>query len=85
MGSLAAKNVGSAITGLDYASAESDLQRALTQTDTDPVDAITSVYSIVESVCKCILAEMGRDYTSKQGIRFSDGCPQAPAPVVGTR
>lgn len=68
-GSVAAASFGSAITELDYASVEADLQRALDQADNDPEDAITSACSIVESVCKCILDDMEKEYPSKQDIR----------------
>lgn len=68
-GSIAAESFGNAITSLDYASVEADLQRALNQTDADPEDAITSACSIVESVCKCILDDMKKEYPSKQDIR----------------
>lgn len=68
-GSVAAQSFGSAITELDYASVEADLQRALDQAEADPEDAITSACSIVESVCKCILDEMGQKYPAKQDIR----------------
>ena len=68
-GSVAAASLGSAINKLDYNSVEADLQRALTQADADPEDSITSACSIVESVCKCLLDEMGREYPAKQDIR----------------
>ncbi len=67
--SVAAASFGTAITGLDFQSVEADLQRALSQADADPQDAITSACSTVESVCKCILDEMGREYPAKQDIR----------------
>ena len=68
-GSVAAESFGNAITDLDYASVEADLQRALDQADNDPEDAITSACSMVESVCKCILDDMEKEYPSKQDIR----------------
>lgn len=68
-GSIAAESFGSAISDLDYASVEADLQRALAQADNDPEDAITSACSTVESVCKCILDDMGKEYPAKQDIR----------------
>lgn len=68
-GSIAAESFGNVITSLDYASVEADLQRALAQADADPEDAITSACSIVESVCKCILDDMQKEYPSKQDIR----------------
>jgi hypothetical protein len=68
-GSIAAESFGSAIAALDYSSVETDLQRALAQADNDPEDAITSACSTVESVCKCILDDMGKEYPAKQDIR----------------
>jgi hypothetical protein len=68
-GSIAAKAFAIAITTLDYSSVEADLQRALAQADKDPEDAITSACSTVESVCKCILDDMGKEYPAKQDIR----------------
>jgi Abortive infection C-terminus len=68
-GSIAAESFGTAITVLDYSSVEADLQRALSQADNDPEDAITSACSTVESVCKCILDDMGKEYPAKQDIR----------------
>jgi hypothetical protein len=68
-GSIAAESFASAITTLDYSSVEADLQRALAQADNDPEDAITSACSTVESVCKCILDDMGKEYPTKQDIR----------------
>lgn len=68
-GSVAAESFGNAITDLDYVSVEADLQRALDQAENDPEDAITSACSIVESVCKCILDDLGEAYPSKQDIR----------------
>lgn len=68
-GSIAAESFGSVISVLDYASVEADLQRALAQADNDPEDAITSACSTVESVCKCILDDMGKEYPAKQDIR----------------
>jgi hypothetical protein len=68
-GSVATESFGTAVSALDYASVEADLQRALDQAESDPEDAITSACSIVESVCKCLLDDMGREYPSKQDIR----------------
>jgi hypothetical protein len=68
-GSLAAESFGNVITALDYSSVEADLQRALAQADNDPEDAITSACSTVESVCKCILDDMGKEYPARQDIR----------------
>lgn len=60
---------GEAVDELDYASVQGDLDRAIEQAEADPEDAITSACSIVESVCKCILDDMGESYPAKQDIR----------------
>lgn len=58
-----------AVGELDYDSVKGDLNRAVEQADVDPEDAITAACSIVESVCKCILDDMGEPYPSKQDIK----------------
>jgi hypothetical protein len=54
---------------LDLGSVHSDFERALSQADTDPSGAITAACSTVESVCKCILDEMGKPYPTKQDVK----------------
>ncbi|MFH1109889.1 MAG: abortive infection family protein [Planctomycetota bacterium] len=54
---------------LDLESVHSDFDRALTQADTDPSDAITAACSTVESVCKCILDELGKPYPTNKDIK----------------
>jgi HEPN domain-containing protein len=53
---------------LDLESVRLDFERALQEADSDPEDAITSACSAVESVCKCLLDHMGKDYPSKLDI-----------------
>ena len=52
----------------DYQSVQAELERALAAVDSDPADAITAACSMVESVCKSILDQMGKPYPSRQEI-----------------
>ncbi|MBX7072914.1 MAG: abortive infection family protein [Pirellulales bacterium] len=54
---------------LDLGSVHADFERALSEADRDPADAITSACSTVESVCKCILDEMGKAYPVNKDIK----------------
>lgn len=54
---------------LDLDSVQQDFDRALREVDSDPADAITAACSTVESVCKCILDEMGVPEPAKRDIR----------------
>lgn len=54
---------------LDLSSVHNDFERALSQTDTDPAGAITAACSTVESVCKCILDELGLPYPTNKAIK----------------
>lgn len=54
---------------LDLDSVHKDFERALTEADSDPADAITAACSTVESVCKCILDEMGQPYPTSKDIK----------------
>ncbi len=53
---------------LDYDSVQRDAERAVEQAETDPEGAITAACSMVESVCRCILQEMGRPLPAKRDI-----------------
>lgn len=54
---------------LDLASVHADFDRALNEAESDPADAITAACSTVESVCKCILDELGQPYPNKKDIQ----------------
>jgi len=54
---------------LDLDSVHNDFERALEAADSDPADAITAACSTVESVCKCILDEMGKPYPTNKDIK----------------
>ena len=68
-GSIATQSFDDAISALDFDSVSQDLERALTQAESDPAGALTAACSTVESVCKCILDEMGKTYPARQDIR----------------
>ncbi len=53
---------------LNFESVQADFDRALSQAETDPEDAVTSACSTLESVCKCLLDEMNKPYPSRQDI-----------------
>lgn len=54
---------------LDLESVRMDFESAIEQAETKPDGAITAACSTVESVCKCILDEMGLPYPSKQDVK----------------
>jgi len=54
---------------LSLDSVHADFERALSEADSDPADAITAACSTVESVCKCILDEMSKPYPSSKDIK----------------
>lgn len=45
-----------------------DFDRAVSQADQDPEDAITAACSTLESVCKCLLDELGQPYPNKMDV-----------------
>lgn len=53
---------------LNLDSVSRDFERALDQTQTDAEGAITSACSTVESVCKCLLDNMGLPYPNNQDV-----------------
>ncbi|MBX3385115.1 MAG: abortive infection family protein [Phycisphaeraceae bacterium] len=54
---------------LELSSVNADFERAITEADRDPSDAITAACAIVESVCKCILDEMTIPYPRNKDIK----------------
>ena len=54
---------------LDLESVTIDFERALAKADPDPASAITAACSTVESVCKCLLDEMGNPYPTSKDIK----------------
>jgi hypothetical protein len=67
--SVAAAALKERAKALDLDSVHDDFERALTEADSDPADAITAACSTVESVCKCILDEMGEPYPTNKDIK----------------
>ena len=57
------------ISALDFDSVKVDFERALSQSENDPEDAVTSACSLVESVCKCILEDMGLPLPSNLDVQ----------------
>ena len=67
MGSLAT-SLTEVVKELRFESVEQDFDRALSQAEADPEDAITAACSTLESVCKCLLDEMAEPYPDKKDI-----------------
>ncbi|WP_158805314.1 abortive infection family protein [Acidisoma sp. L85] len=44
---------------IDFDTVQRDLDRALASVETDPEDAVTAACSVIESLCRSILAELG--------------------------
>ncbi len=53
---------------LDFDTVNKDIDRALKSVDSDPADALTAACSIVESVCRSILVELGLPIPHKKDI-----------------
>lgn len=66
---IAANALQTHADALDMQSVKADFERAVALAESDPAGSITSACSTVESVCKCILDEMGKPYPAKQEIR----------------
>jgi hypothetical protein len=58
-----------AVATIDFDTVSRDLDRALASAETDPEDAATSACSIVESVCRSILIELGLPLPDKKDIQ----------------
>jgi len=67
--SVAAAALKDKAQALDLVSVNADFDRALNEAERDPADAITAACSTVESVCKCILDELGQPYPNKKDIQ----------------
>lgn len=62
------ESVEEAIDWLNLDSVRAEIERARSQAESDPEDAVTAACSAVESVCKCLLDEMGEPYPKRQDI-----------------
>jgi hypothetical protein len=61
--------LASAVVTIDFDTVNRDLERALASAETDPEDAVTSACSVVESVCRSVLIELGSPLPSKKDIQ----------------
>lgn len=61
--------LGEQLASIGFDTAKHDLDRALANSCTDPEDAVTAACSMVESVCRSILAELGETLPKKQDIQ----------------
>jgi len=58
-----------AISVIDFDTVHRDFDRALASAESDPEDAVTSACSVVESVCRSVLLELGEPLPSKKDIQ----------------
>jgi hypothetical protein len=54
---------------IDFGTVNRDLERALASAENDPEDAVTSACSVVESVCRSVLIELGLALPAKKDIQ----------------
>jgi hypothetical protein len=53
---------------LDFDTVQRDIERAMQSTKNDPEDAVTAACSLIESVCRSILIELGLPLPAKKDI-----------------
>lgn len=58
-----------ALAPIDFDTVTRDLERALANADSDPEDSVTSACSVVESVCRSIIVELGIPMPAKRDIQ----------------
>jgi Abortive infection C-terminus len=58
-----------AVVVIDFDTVSRDLDRALASAKTDPEDAVTSACSVVESVCRSVLVELGGPLPAKKDVQ----------------
>jgi hypothetical protein len=61
--------LATAVVTIDFDTVNRDLDRALASAENDPEDAVTSACSVVESVCRSVLIELGLSLPSKKDIQ----------------
>jgi hypothetical protein len=61
--------LANAVVVIDFDTVTRDLDRALKSADHDPEDAVTSACSVVESVCRSVLVELGVALPQKKDIQ----------------
>ena len=54
---------------IDFDTVQRDLDRALENAEKDPEDAVTAACGVVESLCRSILIELGRELPAKRDIQ----------------
>jgi hypothetical protein len=59
----------SAVVVIDFDTVNRDLERALASAEADPEDAVTSACSVVESVCRSVLVELGVPLPAKKDVQ----------------
>ena len=62
-------NLGELLVSIRFDTAKRDLDRALASSQTDPEDAVTAACSMVESVCRSLLRELGESIPNKKDIQ----------------
>ncbi len=63
-----ANALAAAVLVIEFDTVKADLDRALLSVEADPEDAVTSACSILESVCRSILFELGKQLPTKKDI-----------------
>lgn len=63
------ESLASATHALDLDTVRRDLDRALASAEADPEDAVTAACSVVESVCRCVLTELGLPLPATKDIQ----------------
>ncbi|KKZ10467.1 MAG: hypothetical protein TH68_10705 [Candidatus Synechococcus spongiarum 142] len=61
--------LGELLVRIRFDTAKRDLDRALASSQTDPEDAVTAACSMVESVCRSLLRELGESIPNKKDIQ----------------
>lgn len=61
--------LGGQLASIGFDTAKRDLDRALANSCTDPEDAVTAACSMVESVCRSILNELGEPLPRKKDVQ----------------
>lgn len=59
---------GSKAKALDFDTVTREIDRALSNAEADPEDAVTAACSVLESVCRSILLDMGEELPGKKDI-----------------
>lgn len=54
---------------IDFDTVNRDIERALASAENDPEDAVTSACSVVESVCRSVLIELGLPLPAKKDVQ----------------